>query len=52
MNKFKEFDKEQRKKDRERHKCITYVDLNKAEEIVGKYARKMEERKKFRKYGT
>ena len=30
---YKEFNKEQRAKDRERHKCITYVDKDKANEI-------------------
>ena len=49
---YKEFNKEQRAKDRERHKCITYVDKDKANEILNKYSRKIEERKKFKKYGT
>lgn len=52
MNKFKEFDKEQRKKDKERHKCITYVDHERVEQIMEQYNRKLEERKKFKKYGT
>lgn len=49
---YKEFNKEQRAKDRERHKCITYVDKDKANEILSQYSRKIEERKKFKKYGT
>ena len=49
---YKEFNKEQRVKDRERHKCITYVDKDKANEILSQYSRKIEERKKFKKYGT
>ena len=31
---YKEFNKEQRVKDKERHKCITYVDKDKANEIL------------------
>lgn len=49
---YKEFNKEQRAKDRERHKCIIYVDKDKANEILSQYSRKIEERKKFKKYGT
>ena len=49
---YKEFSKEQRRKDRERHKCVTYTDMDKANEILDKYKRKLEERKKFKKYGT
>lgn len=45
---YKEFNKEQRRKDRERHKCITYTDMDKANEILDKYKRKLEERKKFK----
>lgn len=52
MDKFKEFNKEQRKKDRERHKCVTYIDPEKVKQIMGQYARKIEQQKKFKKYGT
>lgn len=49
---YKEFNKEQRAKDKERHKCITYVDPTKVEEIMQQYSHKIEQQKRFRKYGN
>ena len=48
----KEFNKEKRDKDKERHKCITYIDTTKMEEIMQQYSHKIEQQKRFRKYGS
>ena len=50
--KLSEYEKEQRKQDKERHKLYTYVDKEKANEILAQYERKLENRRRFRKYGT
>lgn len=52
MDKIKEYKKEQRQKDKQRHKCITYVDQDKADKIFAQYQRKIENLNKFKKYGT
>ena len=49
---YKEFNKEQRTKDKESHKCITYTDPSKVEEIMQQYSHKIEQQKRFRKYGS
>lgn len=49
---MRKMSKEEREQERERRKCVTYVDKEKVEEIFAKYAYKIEQRKKFKKYGT
>ena len=49
---YKEFNKEQRAKGKERHKCITYIDPTKVEKIMQQYSHKIEQQKRFRKYGS
>lgn len=49
---MKKMTREDRQKERERQKCICYTDKEKTEQIFKQYERKIEQRKKFRKYGT